>query len=175
LYGVHAFFDGLSFLVADLLNISIGNTFSGGLIDFTLFDVLQGNEATNWMYVLIIGAIWFALYYFSFVFLIKRFNIATPGREGDDEEIKIVTKDSLFETSKEVLAALSGKENIDDVDACITRLRVSVKDVSKVDKAKLKNLGATGVLEVQGGIQAIFGAMADPIKQKINEIIENNN
>lgn len=175
LYGVHAFFDGLSFLVADLLNISIGNTFSGGLIDFTLFGVLQGNEATNWIYVLIIGAFWFALYYFSFVFLIKRFNIPTPGREGDDEEIRIVTKDSLFETSKEVLSALGEKENIDDIDACITRLRVSVKDVSKVDKAKLKTLGATGVLEVQGGIQAIFGAMADPIKQKINEIIESNN
>ncbi|MEG0070004.1 MAG: glucose PTS transporter subunit EIIB, partial [Cetobacterium sp.] len=174
LYGVHAFFDGLSFLVADLLNISIGNTFSGGLIDFTLFGVLQGNESTNWIYVLIIGAIWFALYYFSFTFLIKHFNIPTPGREGDDEEIRIVTKDTLFDTAKEVLAALGGKDNIDDVDACITRLRVSVKDVSKVDKVKIKNLGATGVLEVQGGIQAIFGAMADPIKQKINEIIENN-
>ncbi|WP_297597326.1 PTS transporter subunit EIIC [uncultured Cetobacterium sp.] len=174
LYGVHAFFDGLSFLVADLLNISIGNTFSGGLIDFTLFGVLQGNEFTNWMYVLVVGVIWFALYYFSFKFLITRFNIHTPGREGEDEEIRVVTKDTLYDTAKDVLAALGGKENIDDVDACITRLRVSVKDVSKVDKIKIKNLGATGVLEVQGGIQAIFGAMADPIKQKINEIIENN-
>ena len=174
LYGVHAFFDGLSFLVADLLNISIGNTFSGGLIDFTLFGVLQGNEATNWIYVILVGILWSFLYYFSFRFLIKRFNIPTPGREGDDEEIKIVTKDSLYETSKEVLQALGGKENIEELDACITRLRVSVKDVSKVDKAKIKALGATGVLEVQGGIQAIFGAMADPIKQKINDIIENN-
>ena len=174
LYGVHAFFDGLSFLVADLLNISIGNTFSGGLIDFTLFGVLQGNEFTNWMYVLVVGVIWCALYYFSFKFLITRFNIHTPGREGEDEEIRVVTKDTLYDTAKDVLAALGGKENIDDVDACITRLRVSVKDVSKVDKIKIKNLGATGVLEVQGGIQAIFGAMADPIKQKINEIIENN-
>lgn len=174
LYGVHAFFDGLSFLVADLLNISIGNTFSGGLIDFTLFGVLQGNATTNWIYVLIVGACWFALYYFTFTFLIKRFNVLTPGREGDDQEIRVVTKDSLYETSKEVLSALGGKENIDDIDACITRLRVSVKDVSKVDKVKIKNLGAAGVLEVQGGIQAIFGAMADPIKQKINEIIENN-
>ncbi|MGL5055768.1 MAG: PTS transporter subunit EIIC [Fusobacteriaceae bacterium] len=172
LYGVHAFFDGLSFLVADLLNISIGNTFSGGLIDFTLFGVLQGNKSTNWLYVLVVGVLWFALYYFSFTFLIKRFNILTPGREGDDQEIKIVTKDSLFETAKDVLSALGGKENIEDIDACITRLRVSVYDVSKVDKAKIKNLGAAGVLEVQGGIQAIFGAMADPIKQKINEIIE---
>ncbi|MGL5124124.1 MAG: glucose PTS transporter subunit EIIB, partial [Fusobacteriaceae bacterium] len=84
----------------------------------------------------------------------------------------IITKDSLFETAKNILAALGGKENIEDLDACITRLRVSVYDISKVDKVKIKNLGATGVLEVQGGIQAIFGAMADPIKQKINDIIE---
>lgn len=174
LYGVHAFFDGLSFLVADLLNISIGNTFSGGLIDFTLFGVLQGNEATNWIYVIFVGIFWALLYYFSFRFLITHFNIPTPGREGDDEEIKIVTKDSLYETSNEVLKALGGKENIEDLDACITRLRVSVKDMSKVDTDRIKALGATGVLVVQGGIQAIFGAMADPIKQKINDIIENN-
>lgn len=174
LYGVHAFFDGLSFLVADLLNISVGNTFSGGLIDFTLFGVLQGNDKTNWIYIIFVGIFWSMLYYFSFRFLIKHFNIPTPGREEDDKEIKNITKDSLDETAKEVLKALGGTENIEEIDACITRLRVSVKDVSKVDKVRIKNLGATAVLEVQGGIQAIFGAMADPIKQKINDILEND-
>lgn len=173
LYAVHAFFDGLSFLIADLLNISIGNTFSGGLIDFTLFGVLQGNAATNWIYVMIVGPIWAALYYFSFRFLIKAFNVATPGREAG-EEVRVVTKETLKETSEGVLLALGGSENIDELDACITRLRVSVKDVSKVDKERIKALGATGVLEVQGGVQAIFGAMADPIKQRINEIIGKN-
>lgn len=172
LYVLHAFFDGLSFMIAHILKISIGNTFSGGLIDFTLFGVLQGNQFTNWVYVLIVGILWSILYYFSFRFLIKKFNVITPGREGDDEEIKIITKDSLHETAKQILDMLGGKENIDDIDACITRLRVSVKDVNKVDKEGIKSLGATAVLEVQGGIQAIFGAMADPIKQKINEIIE---
>ncbi|MBS6503303.1 MAG: PTS transporter subunit EIIC [Clostridium sp.] len=171
LYVVHAFFDGLSFFIADILNISIGNTFSGGLIDFTLFGVLQGNDKTNWIYVLIVGVIWFALYYFTFRFLITKFNVMTPGREADSEEVKVVTKDSMNETAAQILEALGGEENLDDVDACITRLRVAVKDVSKVDKDRIKALGATAVLEVKGGIQAIFGAKADPLKQKINEII----
>lgn len=171
LYVVHAFFDGLSFFIADILNISIGNTFSGGLIDFTLFGVLQGNDKTNWIYVLIVGVIWFALYYFTFRFLITKFNVMTPGREADSEEVKVVTKDSMNETATQILEALGGEENLDDVDACITRLRVAVKDVSKVDKDRIKALGATAVLEVKGGIQAIFGAKADPLKQKINEII----
>lgn len=171
LYVVHALFDGLSFFIADILNISIGNTFSGGLIDFTLFGVLQGNDKTNWILVLVVGAIWFALYYFTFRFLITKFNVMTPGREDEGEEVKVVTKDSLNEVAEEILAALGGADNLDDVDACITRLRVAVKDVSKVDKAKIKSLGATAVLEVKGGIQAIFGAKADPLKQKINEII----
>ena len=171
LYVVHALFDGLSFFIADILNISIGNTFSGGLIDFTLFGVLQGNDKTNWILVLVVGAIWFALYYFTFRFLITKFNVMTPGREVEGEEVKVVTKDSLNEVAEEILAALGGADNLDDVDACITRLRVAVKDVSKVDKAKIKSLGATAVLEVKGGIQAIFGAKADPLKQKINEII----
>lgn len=171
LYVVHALFDGLAFFIADILNISIGNTFSGGIIDFTLFGVLQGNEKTNWMLVIIVGLAWACLYYFSFKFLIKKFNVMTPGRETEGEEIKVVTKESLMETSVKVLAALGGKENIEEVDACITRLRVSIRDVSKVDKEAIKALGATAVLEVQGGVQAIFGAMADPIKQRINEII----
>lgn len=172
LYVVHAVFDGLSFMLADLLQIRIGNTFSGGVIDFTLFGVLQGNEKTHWIYVIALGAIWAVLYYFSFKFLIKKFNVVTPGREAEDEEIKVVSKSSLADTAVQVLEALGGKENIEDVDACITRLRVSVRDVEKVDKVRLKTLGATAVLEVKGGIQAIFGAKADPIKQRINQILE---
>ncbi|MDZ5010800.1 PTS glucose transporter subunit IIB, partial [Clostridium perfringens] len=112
-----------------------------------------------------------ALYYFTFRFLITKFNVMTPGREPEGEEVKVVTKDSMNETAVQVLEALGGKDNLDDVDACITRLRVAVKDVSKVDKVKIKALGATAVLEVKGGVQAIFGAKADPLKQKINEII----
>lgn len=172
LYVIHALFDGLSFLIADILNISVGNTFSGGLIDFLLFGVLQGNEKTNWIYILIVGAFWFGLYYITFRFLITKFNVPTPGREEDEEVVATaVVHDSLNETAVQILEALGGKENIDDVDACITRLRVAVKDVNKVDKNKIKALGAAAVLEVKGGIQAIFGAKADSLKQKINDLM----
>lgn len=157
------------------MNISIGNTFSSGLIDFMLFGVLQGNQSTNWIYVIIVGLFWSALYYFSFLFLIKKFNIMTPGRGSEDNEESITsihTGDSLQETATFVIKALGGEENIEDVDTCITRLRVTGKDTAKVGQVSIKSLGAVTVLEVKGGIQAIFGAEADPIKQRINKILE---
>ncbi|MBX4150948.1 PTS transporter subunit EIIC [Paenibacillus sp. Dod16] len=171
LYVIHAALDGLSFMIADMLSVRIGNTFSGGAIDFMLFGVLQGNAKTNWIYVIIVGLFWAIIYYLVFRFLIAKFNVATPGRESDGESVSVETKDSIGETAMKVLNALGGKENLEDVDACITRLRVAVKDVSKVDKDTIKELGATAVLEVKGGIQAVFGAKADLIKQKINEAI----
>ena len=104
-----------------------------------------------------------------------KFNIKTPGREdGEDAEIKVETKTSIAEDAVEVLKALGGKENIEDCDACITRLRVAVKDVDKVDKERIKQLGATAVFDVKGGIQAVFGAKADLIKNKINEMLDIN-
>lgn len=171
LYVIHAALDGLSFMIADMLSVRIGNTFSGGAIDFMLFGVLQGNAKTNWIYVIVVGLFWAIIYYLVFRFLITKFNVATPGRESDGESVSVETKDSIGETAMKVLNALGGKENLEDVDACITRLRVAVKDVSKVDKDTIKELGATAVLEVKGGIQAVFGAKADLIKQKINEAI----
>ena len=173
LYLAHSFLDGVSFLIADLLNINIGNTFSGGVIDFTLFGVLQGNAKTNWLLQIPFGCIWAVLYYFVFKFSILKFNIMTPGR-GDEEEgsaLQVETKSSIKEEAVKVLAALGGAENLEDVDACITRLRVSVKDVAKVDKDELKRLGATAVLDVKGGIQAIYGAKAVLYKNAINDII----
>ncbi|WP_442603408.1 PTS transporter subunit EIIC [Paenibacillus sp. KN14-4R] len=173
LYVIHAALDGLSFMIADMLSIRIGNTFSGGAIDFTLFGVLQGNSKTNWIYVIIVGLVWAVLYYVIFRFLITKFKVATPGRESDGEDAAVVveTKDTIKETALQVLDALGGPSNLEDVDACITRLRVAVKDVNKVDKDAIKKLGATAVLDVQGGIQAIFGAKADLIKQKINDAL----
>ena len=173
LYVIHAFLDGVSFFIADILNISIGNTFSGGVIDFTLFGILQGNAKTNWMLEIPFGAVWAVLYYFVFRFLIVKFNVATPGRfeETDDDEIKVTTKSSLKDESIEIIDALGGQENIEDVDACITRLRVSVKDTQKVNKEKLKKIGATEVLEVSGGVQAIYGAKAVLYKNNINDIL----
>lgn len=174
LYVFHSFLDGVSFLVADLLNIRIGNTFSGGVIDFTLFGILQGNDKTNWMLVIPVGIVWFFLYYFSFRFFITKFNIMTPGRAADedgDAAPALTTKSSLREDAVKIIEALGGKENLEDVDACITRLRVSVKDVGKVDKATLKKLGATDVLEVGGGIQAIYGAKAILYKNHIVDLL----
>ena len=172
LYVFHAFLDGVSFFIADILNISIGNTFSGGVIDFTLFGVLQGNAKTNFLWVFPVGAAWAALYYFSFSFFIRKFNIQTPGRgEDDDTVVNVTTKSSLKEEAVQVIAALGGAENIEDVDACITRLRVSVRDVSKVSKADLKAIGATDVLEVGGGIQAIYGAKAILYKNTMEDIL----
>lgn len=176
LYVIHAFFDGVSFLLADVFSIRIGNTFSGGLIDFLLFGVFQGNDKTNWIYVIFIGIIWFFIYYFVFRFFIIKFNVQTPGREesseDDFQDVKIETKNSIYDLSVLVLESLGGKENIEDCDACITRLRVSVKDVNKVDKQKIKDLGATAVFDVNGGVQAVFGAKADLIKNNINEILD---
>ena len=173
LYVIHAFLDGVSFLIADLLNISIGNTFSGGCIDLLLFGVLQGNAKTNWLLEIPFGAIWAVLYYVLFRFAITKFNIMTPGR-GDEEEgsdLQVETKSSIKDEAEQVLMALGGPSNIEDVDACITRLRVSVKDVAKVDKEELKKIGATAVLDVKGGIQAIYGAKAVLYKNAINDIM----
>ena len=175
LYVWHSFLDGVSFLIADALNISIGNTFSGGFIDFLLFGVLQGNAKTNWVLVPIVGACWFALYYFTFRFLITKFNVMTPGRSDDetidDTKSSLVSKESLKEDAFKIIDALGTAENIEEVDACITRLRVSVKDSSKVDRAALKALGATEVFDVSGGVQAVYGAKAILYKNHIAEIL----
>ena len=172
LYVFHAFLDGLSFLVADLLNISIGNTFSGGIIDFTLFGILQGNAKTNWILQIPFGLIWACIYYFSFRFLMTKFNILTPGRgEEEVEDVKVETKSSLHDDAEVIIQALGGRENIQDVDACITRLRVNLVDPKNVDKDSLMKLGATGVLDVPGGVQAIYGSKAVIYKNEINGIL----
>lgn len=172
LYVLHAFFDGVSFLIADLLNIRIGNTFSGGFIDFFLFGIMQGNAKTNWLLEIPFGIAWAVLYYVTFRFLITKFDIKTPGRDDDAaaiEEPKAPSKNDLNDEAKVIIQALGGADNIEDVDACITRLRVGVKDASKVDHDAFKKLGSAGVLDVDGGIQAIFGAKAILYKTAVLE------
>lgn len=146
LYVIHAFFDGVSFYIADILNISIGNTFSGGFIDFLLFGILQGDAKTNWIRVVLVGVPWAALYYFTFRFLIMKFNVMTPGRDDESQAQATVpetgsavsSNNSLHQDAIKIITALGEKENIEHVDACITRLRVSLKDRKKVDKSALK-------------------------------------
>ena len=197
LYVVHCIMAGLSFFLMDILNVFIGMTFSGGLIDFTLFGILPAGAGvpTNWIRAILVGAGYAVVYYFLFKTLILKLNLKTPGREGDEEEAKIYSKadfqaakgldgkeapnkangkDEIVQKAPEVLAALGGEENAVSIDACITRLRVEVKDKSKVDKDKLKALGAVGVVEVGNGIQAIFGAKADAYRHEINRILGRN-
>ncbi|MGF2054560.1 PTS transporter subunit EIIC [Vagococcus fluvialis] len=180
LYVIHAFLDGCSFLVADLLNIRIGNSFSGGLIDFLLFGVFQGQDKTHWLYVIPIGIIWGLVYYAVFSFFIRKFKVSIPGMEaveGNASE-EIVAKEGstrLHQESLIIIEALGGEDNITSVGACATRLRVAVVDNKIVDKNRIQQLGATAVLELSGGIQAVFGGKADLYSQEINQILGQDN
>lgn len=168
LYVVHAFFDGLAFMLAHIFSITIGQTFSGGFIDFMLFGVLQGNDKTNWVFVPLIGIVWFFLYYFTFRFMIRKFNYKTPGRE--DEEITAQTV-SGTERATAIVAALGAAANIKDVDACATRLRVSVQDGEKVDKDQFKATGAKGVIVNGNGVQVIYGPEVTVIRNEVDELL----
>lgn len=174
LYVIHAFLDGLSFYFADILNIRIGNSFSGGLIDFILFGVLQGNDQTNWLKVLPFGLAWAVVYYVVFTFCIKRFKVAIPGMEVESTDTLSTTSSketSLHAEAVQMIAALGGADNIESVTACATRLRVSVKDSQLVKQDVFKQLGATAIFEVKGGIQAVYGGKADLYSQEINQIL----
>lgn len=168
LFALHAVFAGLSFMTMHILNIKIGMTFSGGVIDYLLFGVLPNRTA--WWLVIPIGLMFSVIYYFGFRYAIKKWNIKTPGREDNEEEAD--TTGPAGDLAINVLQALGGKENIRNLDACITRLRVSVKSNKKVDKAKLKSLGASGVLEVGDNVQAIFGPKSDQLKTQIQKVMK---
>ncbi|MGL4981148.1 MAG: glucose-specific PTS transporter subunit IIBC [Fusobacteriaceae bacterium] len=162
LYAIHCVFAALSFMLMNMLKVRIGMTFSGGVIDYTVFGVLPGTEGfqTNYLYVIIVGLGLAVVYYFGFRFAIRKFNLMTPGREenaGNEEAVVL----GNAELANLVMAALGGKDNLVSIDACITRLRLEVKDSAKVNEVELKKLGASGVLKVgQNGVQAIFGAKA---------------
>ncbi|MGG4170134.1 glucose-specific PTS transporter subunit IIBC [Rossellomorea vietnamensis] len=169
LFGIHCIFAGLSFLTMHLLNVKIGMTFSGGLIDYILFGLI--NPQTNAWIVIPVGIVFAFIYYFGFRFAIRKFNLMTPGREDVDEDEDDAPASSAGDLPYNILDAMGGQENIAHLDACITRLRVSVNDVKQVDKNRLKKLGASGVLEVGDNIQAIFGPKSDTIKSQMQDII----
>jgi glucose-specific phosphotransferase system IIBC component len=170
LFGIHAIFAGLSFMTMHLLNVKIGMTFSGGLIDYVLFGLI--NPQTNAWIVIPVGLVFALIYYFGFRFAIRKFNLKTPGRELEEEEDQAPTRKSgSGDLAANILDAMGGKENIAHLDACITRLRVSVNDIKNVDKAELKKLGAAGVLEVGNNIQAIFGPRSETIKGQMKDIM----
>ncbi|SDI79925.1 PTS transporter subunit EIIC [Alteribacillus bidgolensis] len=168
LYVIHAFYDGLAFMLAHMFEITIGQTFSGGFIDFLLFGVLQGNDKTNWMMVPVIGIPWFFLYYFTFRFAIGKFDLKTPGREAEDSTDHTMKGTDRAEA---IISGLGGKNNVKDLDSCATRLRVSVHSVENVSKDALKNTGAKGVLTSGNGVQVIYGPEVTSIKNEVEEIL----
>jgi PTS system maltose and glucose-specific IIC component len=166
-------------MLTHIFEITIGQTFSGGLIDFILYGILQGNAKTNWILVPIIGIVWFFLYYFTFRFLIVKLKLKTPGREEKIQSEPDVTSKNTNESPKTgaarsiaIVNGLGGVDNIKDLDCCATRLRVSVMDIDKVEKDALVATGAKAVLLVGSGVQVIYGPQVTVIKNEIEEYME---
>ncbi|WP_295137646.1 PTS transporter subunit EIIC [uncultured Catenibacterium sp.] len=177
LFLVHAILAGSAYAVAQALNIAIGLTFSAGAIDFFLFGILQGNSKTNWVFVPIIGFIYFLLYYTIFKYVIKRYDFKTIGR-GEDTQLhtkkdysqkKSLDVDSSV--SHAIVEALGGVPNILDVDTCTTRLRATLKDLSLVDEEALKATGAAGIYMRGEGIQITYGPHVVIIVSEIKQIL----
>jgi len=176
MYAVHCVLAGLSYMLMHIFNVGVGMTFSGGLIDLTLFGILQGNEKTNWIWIVITGLIYAVVYYFIFYFMIKKLHLKTPGREEEGEETKLYTRKDMEKKSSGVsaliLSGLGGIENISDIDACATRLRVSVKNPSLCEKELLTKSGAKGVIINGNGVQAIYGPQVSVIKSELLDFLE---
>lgn len=169
LYAVHCVFAGLSYMTMYMLDIKVGMTFSGGFIDFFLYGILPNR--TDWWLVIPVGLAFAVIYYFGFRFAIRKFNLMTPGRERGVEEVTNESNAKTGGIAYHVLEAMGNKENIKYLDACLTRLRVTVNDKNKVDKNALKKLGAAGVLEVGNNMQAIFGPKSEGLKEQMQDII----
>ena len=189
MYAVHCVYAGLAYMLMHILNVCVGMTFSGGLIDLTLFGILQGNEKTHWIWVVVVGVVYFFLYYFTFTFMIRKFDLKTPGREADGEETKLYTRADFKEktgvgpdasgaaagedaVSALILAGLGGKPNLSDLDCCATRLRVTVHDPALVRDDLLKQSGASGVVHKGDGIQVIYGPQVSVIKSNLEDYLE---
>ncbi|MGL6040689.1 MAG: glucose PTS transporter subunit EIIB, partial [Deefgea sp.] len=170
LYVIHAFLAASAQFVANTLDMRMGFTFSQGGIDFLMFNVL-GPNAKNWWYVLIIGPIYGAIYYSVFRFVITKWNLKTPGRE-DVAADAVIQKASGHGMAHDLVVAFGGAENIKSLDACITRLRISVADAAKVNQASLKALGAAGVMQVGNNMQAIFGTRSENLKTDMSEYLK---
>ena len=187
MYAVHCVLAGLSFMLMHILNVGVGMTFSGGLIDLVLFGVMQGNDKTHWMWVVVVGAVYFVLYYIIFRFMISKFDYKTPGRD-DAEEVKLYTRADVNARSAAsgsttpagddpvsalIVEGLGGAANLSDVDCCATRLRCTVKDATLVKQDVLKASGASGVICKGNGVQVVYGPKVAVIKAKLEDYLEN--
>ena len=185
MYAVHCVLAGLSFMLMHILNVGVGMTFSGGLIDLVLFGVMQGNAKTHWMWVVVVGAVYFVLYYIIFRFMISKFDYKTPGRD-DAEEVKLYTRADVNArnaasgsvpagndpVSALIVEGLGGAANLADVDCCATRLRCTVKDAALVKQDVLKASGASGVICKGNGVQVVYGPKVAVIKAKLEDYLE---
>ena len=182
LFAVQVILAGAAYMIAHILNIAVGLTFSGGLLDLFLFGILQGNAKTSWLRIIPVGIIYFLLYYGIFKFLILKFNLKTPGREDEDTETRLYTKADYnaaketgvkgAEVSALITAGLGGKANIEDVDCCATRLRCTIKDPEKVQEALLKQSGSRGVILKGKGIQVIYGPQVAVLKTNLEAFLQ---
>ena len=182
LYVVHCVLAGLSYMLMHIFGVGVGMTFSGGVIDLTLFGILQGNAKTNWIWIVIIGLSYAVVYYFIFRYLILKYDLKTPGRDVDNEEVKLYTRKDVDErksinksvdkTSPLILKGLGGKDNISDIDACATRLRITVKKPELVDDNALKQSGASGVIHKGNGVQIIYGPHVSVVKSKFEDYLD---
>ena len=186
MYAVHCVLAGLSFMLMHILNVGVGMTFSGGLIDLVLFGAMQGNAKTHWVWVVVVGAVYFVLYYIIFRFMISKFNYKTPGRD-DAEEVKLYTRADVNARSAAsgstapagddpvsalIVEGLGGADNLSDVDCCATRLRCTVKDAALVKQDVLKASGASGVICKGDGVQVVYGPKVAVIKAKLEDYLE---
>ena len=185
MYAVHCVLAGLSFMLMHILNVGVGMTFSGGLIDLVLFGVMQGNAKTHWVWVVVVGAVYFVLYYIIFRFMISKFDYKTPGRD-DAEEVKLYTRADVNArnaasgsvpagndpVSALIVEGLGGAANLADVDCCETRLRCTVKDAALVKQDVLKASGASGVICKGNGVQVVYGPKVAVIKAKLEDYLE---
>lgn len=188
MYAVHCVLAGLSYMLMHIFNVGVGMTFSGGVIDLTLFGILQGNAKTNWIWIVVVGLFYAVIYYFIFYFMITKLNLKTPGREADNEETKLYTRkdvnarkggsslsDSSFDrVSALILRGLGGKENISDIDCCATRLRITVENSDIVNDNMLKESGASGVIHKGNGIQVIYGPQVSVVKSNFEDFLESD-
>ncbi len=183
MYAVHCVLAGLSYMLMHIFNVGVGMTFSGGVIDLTLFGILQGNAKTNWIWIVIVGLAYAVMYYFVFYFMIKKLDLKTPGRERDGEETKLYTRKdvdarkqsgsgSADRVSALILAGLGGKGNISDIDCCATRLRITVNDAGKVSDELLKQSGASGIVHKGNGVQVIYGPQVSVVKSRLEDFMD---
>ncbi|KAA9002017.1 PTS maltose transporter subunit IICB [Affinibrenneria salicis] len=170
LYLLHAALSGLSFMLMSALELMIGNI-QGGAIDLLVFGVLGGMK-THWYFAVLLGLVYAPVYYFSFRYVIRRMNVETPGRESEEQAVSDAPSVSADERIKNIISGLGGESNIQDVDCCFTRLRVQVKDMTKVVEKMLLSTGANGVKQVnEFNVQVIYGPQVEKIASEVKSAL----